>query len=271
MSNHPQPDFAGVQQLLTIMARLRDPSGGCPWDREQTLETIVPYTIEEAYEVADAIHRGDMAELRHELGDLLFQVVFYSQITSEQGLFDFADVVAAISDKMLRRHPHVFGDAEIADAEEQSQAWERHKAEERAQRAESGLLAGVAGSLPALIRAEKLQRRAAKVGFDWDAPEPVLDKISEELDELRAALGSGASLPRLEEELGDLMFSCVNLARHLRLHPEQAVAGANRKFERRFARIETELARTGRTPADSSQPELERLWRLAKDEEQPPK
>ena len=246
-------DDSGMPGLLAIMARLRDPDNGCPWDREQTLETIVPFTIEEAYEVADAIHRGDLGDLRDELGDLLFQVVFYAQIASERGAFGFAEVVAAISDKMLRRHPHVFGDAEIGSAEEQRRAWERHKAEERAQRSAYGLLDGVAGSLPALIRAEKLQRRAAKVGFDWDAAEPVLDKIAEELGELRSEIRAGAAAARLEDELGDLLFSCVNLARHLGLHPEQAIAGANRKFEHRFAEIEADL---------------ERLWQQVKCAEQ---
>ena len=257
-------DQTGISELLAIMARLRDPGGGCPWDREQTLETIVPYTIEEAYEVADAIHHGDMEALREELGDLLFQVVFYAQIARERGAFGFSEVVSAISNKMLRRHPHVFGDAEIGSAEEQRRAWERHKAGERAQRAAHGLLDGVAHSLPALIRAEKLQRRAAKVGFDWDAPEPVLDKIAEELEELRGEIRAGADAARLEDELGDLLFSCVNLARHLHLHPEQAIAGANRKFEHRFAWIEVELARRGKVLADTSPVELERLWGKAK-------
>jgi len=263
MSEH-HLDQTGLPGLLAIMERLRDPDRGCPWDREQTLETIVPYTIEEAYEVADAIHRGDLEELRDELGDLLFQVVFYAQITRERGAFGFAEVVAAISDKMLRRHPHVFGEAEIGSAEEQRRAWEGHKAEERAKRAAQGLLDGVAGSLPALIRAEKLQRRAAKVGFDWAAPEPVLDKIAEELEELRSEIRTGAGAARLEDELGDLLFSCVNLARHLELHPEQAIAGANRKFERRFSQIEAELARRGQTLEETTPVELERLWEQVK-------
>lgn len=261
-------DQSGMPGLLAIMARLRDPDSGCPWDREQTLESIVPYTIEEAYEVADAIHRGNLEELREELGDLLFQVVFYAQIARELGAFGFDEVVAAISEKMLRRHPHVFGDVEIGSAEEQRRAWERHKAEERAQRPANGLLDGVAGSLPALIRSEKLQRRAAKVGFDWHAPEPVVDKIAEELEELRAEICAGSDATRLEDELGDLLFSCVNLARHLDLHAEQAIAGANRKFERRFRLIEAELARRGEALEDTPSEELERLWATSKHAEQ---
>jgi MazG family protein len=257
-------EHSGMPGLLAIMARLRDPDDGCPWDREQTLESIVPYTIEEAYEVADAIHRGNLEELREELGDLLFQVVFYAQIARELGAFGFDEVVAAICEKMLRRHPHVFGDTEIGSAEEQRRAWERHKAGERAQRAANGLLDGVAGSLPALIRAEKLQRRAAKVGFDWRAPEPVVDKIAEELEELRAEIRAGSDAKRLEDELGDLLFSCVNLARHLGLHPEQAIAGANRKFERRFGLIEAELGRRGHALEDTAPDELERLWTMSK-------
>ena len=191
-------------------------------------------------------------------------MVFYAQIARERGAFGFAEVVAAITDKMLRRHPHVFGDAEIGSSDEQRRAWERHKAGERAQRAAQGLLDGVARSLPALIRAEKLQRRAAKVGFDWDAPEPVLEKIAEELEELRGEICAGGDTERLEDELGDLLFSCVNLARHLHLHPEQAVAGANRKFEHRFAWIEAELALRGQVLADINPVELERLWAQAK-------
>jgi MazG family protein len=267
MSEH-ELDQTGMSGLLAIMARLRDPDNGCPWDRKQTLESIVPYTIEEAYEVADAIHRGNLEELREELGDLLFQVVFYAQIARELGAFGFDEVVTAISEKMLRRHPHVFGDTEIGSAEEQRRAWERHKAEERAQRAANGLLDGVAGSLPALIRAEKLQRRAAKVGFDWHAPEPVADKIAEELEELRGEIRAGSDAKRLEDELGDLLFSCVNLARHLNLHPEQAIAGANRKFERRFGLIEAELARRGQALEDTPPDELERLWTTSKHAEQ---
>jgi len=259
-----------MQELLNIMERLRDPDSGCPWDLKQTLESIVPYTIEEAYEVADAIHRKDMRELRDELGDLLFQVVFYAQLAKEQGRFDFADVVAAIRDKMLRRHPHVFGDAVIADAEEQRAAWEQHKTEERAERCVHGLLDGIARSLPALLRADKLQRRAAKVGFDWDDPGQVASKVSEELQEVRAEIEDGAPQGRLEEEVGDLLFACVNLARHAGVNPEQGLDTANRKFERRFRFIEQELRTQGRALESAGLEVLDKLWELAKHREREP-
>ena len=253
-----------MQELLNIMERLRDPDKGCPWDRKQTLETIVPYTIEEVYEVADAIHRKDMQELRGELGDLLFQVVFYAQLAKEDGHFDFADVVAAIRDKMLRRHPHVFGDAVIADVEQQRAAWEQHKAEERAERSADGLLDGIARSLPALLRADKLQRRAAKVGFDWDDAAQVTAKVVEELSELRAELEGGAAQGRLEEEIGDLLFACVNLARHAGVNPEQSLDTANRKFERRFQFIEQQLRARGQALEDAGLAVLDGLWEQAK-------
>jgi len=259
-----------MQDLLNIMERLRDPDSGCPWDLKQTLESIVPYTIEEAYEVADAIHRKDMRELRDELGDLLFQVVFYAQLAKEEGQFDFADVVAAIRDKMLRRHPHVFGDAVIADAEEQRAAWEQHKSAERAERSVHGLLDGVARSLPALLRAEKLQRRAAKVGFDWNDHRQVAAKVVEELDELRAEIKDGAPQGRVEEEVGDLLFACVNLARHAGVNPEQGLDTANRKFERRFRFIENQLQAEGRDLESAGLEVLDKLWELAKHQEQQP-
>ena len=234
-----------IDELVDIMARLRDPERGCPWDVQQTFATIAPYTLEEAYEVADAIERGDMPELRDELGDLLFQVAFYTQMAREQQLFDFDAVHDAICDKMVRRHPHVFADARVADAEEQSHAWERFKAAERHGKGgeAAGQLAGVARALPALVRAEKLQRRAAKVGFDWDDVTGVAEKVREELDELAQARSDGAPEARQAEELGDLLFSCVNLARHLGIDAEQALRGANEKFERRFGAMERLLAR----------------------------
>ncbi len=230
-----------INELIEIMARLRDPQGGCPWDREQTFATIVPYTIEEAYEVADAIERGDMGELRDELGDLLFQVVFYAQMAREQGSFDFSDVVQAINTKMLRRHPHVFADAEVADVAEQSLAWERLKAEERRKKAEEGAhsqLDGVAQALPALLRAEKLQKRAAKVGFDWPDVAGVVAKVNEELNEITDELEDAGDAVRLREEVGDLLFSCVNLARRLEVDAESSLREANGKFEKRFRRME---------------------------------
>ena len=259
-----------MQRLLEIMARLRDPQHGCPWDREQSFSTIAPYTIEEAYEVADAIEQGAMDELRDELGDLLFQVAFYTQMAREQELFDFDQVVAGICDKMVRRHPHVFGDATVEGVEAQSHAWERLKAEERQRkgRQQSGQLAGVARALPALLRAEKLQKRAAKVGFDWPDCTGVLGKVREELEELEQAQRDSESHQRQFEELGDLLFSCVNLARHLGLDAEQALRQANGKFERRFGAMEAALAAQQRPLAEVDIEELERLWEQVKSEEQ---
>ena len=219
-----------IERLLKIMERLRDPETGCEWDRVQTFETIAPYTIEEAYEVADAIERGDVPELKDELGDLLLQVVFHSRIAEEAGHFSFADVADAISDKMERRHPHIFGDADT------SPGWEQIKAEERGAKAAHGALAGVARGLPALLRAEKLQKRAARVGFDWPDAQGARDKISEELDEVEQAPSPEAR----EEEIGDLLFAVVNWARKLGVDPESALRGANAKFERRFASMEAE-------------------------------
>jgi MazG family protein len=255
-----------IDRLLEIMARLRDPERGCPWDREQTWGSISPHTIEEAYELADAIERGDTAHVRDELGDLLFQVVFQSRIAEEQALFGFGDVVDAISDKLERRHPHVFGDATIADAAEQTAAWERHKADERkATTGQQGVLDGVALGLPALTRAAKLGTRAARVGFDWPDASGVLDKVREELDELQRAAASGQSA-HMREELGDLLFSVAQLARHLQVDPEGALRDAGGKFERRFRRIEALLAEQGRVPAGATADELEALWAQAKRE-----
>jgi ATP diphosphatase len=258
-----------IQQLLEIMRRLRDPQGGCPWDRAQTFETIVPHTLEEAYEVADAIERGDLDELCDELGDLLFQVVFYAQLAAEQGAFDFEDVAARISDKLVRRHPHVFRDERIDSAEAQTQAWEQYKERERQAKAEReqrapGALDGVSLALPALVRAAKLQRRAARVGFDWTAVGGVVDKLDEELAELRAVIAAPSSLPqRRGEELGDLLFTCVNVARHLDIDAEAALRGANAKFERRFRIMEDNLRPRGGV-AGVNADEREAAWELAK-------
>jgi len=244
-----------MSKLLEVMARLRDPQDGCPWDLRQTYQTIVPYTLEEAYEVADAIQRGEMGELRDELGDLLFQVVFYSQIASEQGHFDFDAVARGICDKMIRRHPHVFGDAEYRDDAQLRDAWEQHKADERKRRgldgvdvdegtAQNSQMDGVARALPALIRAEKLQKRAARVGFDWPDIGGALTKTHEEFTEVEAELAA-ADPARLQDELGDLMFALVNVIRLAGLDAEQTLSQANEKFERRFRALETTLHEAG--------------------------
>lgn len=258
-----------MARLLEIMARLRDPQSGCPWDKEQNFRTIAPYTVEEAYEVADAIEREDWPALREELGDLLFQVVFYAQMGREKAWFDFADIARDIAAKMERRHPHVFGNTKIETAEDQTRAWENHKAAERGAKAigiaEHSALDGVPLALPSLTRAEKLQKRAARVGFDWPEAAQVLDKIEEEIGELRAELKTGSKPgPRTEDELGDLLFALVNLARHLGHDADQALRGTNAKFERRFRFIEAELAKAGRRPDQASLDEMEALWQRAK-------
>ena len=259
-----------VRQLLEIMSRLRDPEHGCPWDLRQTYSTIVPYTLEEAYEVADAIQRDDMHELRDELGDLLFQVVFYSQIAMEEGHFDFNQVAQSICEKMLRRHPHVFSDAEYRSDEELRQAWEHAKAQERELRCSTertSLLDGIARALPALIRAEKLQKRAADVGFDWPDEKGVLEKVHEELDEVQTELGHG-NTSRLQDELGDLLFSIVNLVRQLGLNAEQTMSRANEKFERRFRAMEAAFEQRGRHKLDRLSPEeWDQAWEVVKSEE----
>jgi MazG family protein len=249
-----------IERLLEIMARLRDPKGGCPWDLEQNFATISPYTIEEAYEVADAISRGDMEGLKDELGDLLFQAVFHAQMAKEAGLFDFGDVVASISDKMLRRHPHVFGDAKVANAAEQTTAWEDHKAKERAKKPGTGALDGVPVALPSLLRAVKLQKRAAQVGFDWKEAAPILEKLSEEISELVSEMKAGAPMDRVTDEFGDILFVCANIARHLEVDPEAALRSTNDKFTRRFKRVEEILASRGKTAAQSSLEEMDALW-----------
>ena len=251
-----------MQQLLEIMQRLRDPEKGCPWDVEQDFSTIAPYTIEEAYEVADAIARGDMTDLKDELGDLLFQVVFHAQMASEQGSFDFDDVHQAVCDKMLRRHPHVFEDVEIRDATHQTKVWENYKAEERKEKGEHSLMAGIPAGMAELQRSVKLQKRAAKVGFDWGSPAPVMHKFKEELVEMQQAMDSG-SLDAMEDELGDLLFVATNLARQLKLDPGTALRRANAKFERRFRAVEE--AAGGHDALNAmSLDEMESLWQTVK-------
>jgi len=267
MTSRPSP----IERLKTIMATLRDPQRGCPWDVEQTFRTIAPYTIEEAYEVADAIERDDMAALKEELGDLLFQVVFHARMGEEAGLFTFDDVADVLADKMVRRHPHVFGTSEIKTAAAQTVAWEEHKAKER--RASYGeaasALAGVPVNLPALARAQKIQKRAARVGFDWGDAVPALEKVDEEVRELRAELTNrtAASPERLEEEIGDLLFAVVNVARLIGADAETALRRATLKFERRFRRVEALLAQSGKTPEQASLSEMDALWDRAKAEE----
>ena len=270
-----------LARLLAVMARLRDPNQGCPWDLQQSFATIAPHTIEEAYEVADAIERGDMAELKDELGDLLFQVVYYAQLADEEDIFDFEDVTRSITEKMIRRHPHIFGDCAVDNADEMTRRWEDQKAAERTARAEisgrsQSALDGVVTGLPALTRAVKLQKRAARVGFDWSRPAPILDKIEEEIGELRDVLcrpaGDGELLAveardRIEDELGDCLFALANLARHLGLDPETAARRTNAKFERRFRLMEHWLGSDGRRPEDLTLTELEALWQRAKDRE----
>lgn len=257
------PD-GGLPRLLEIMARLRDPAGGCPWDLEQDFATIAPYTIEEAYEVADAIERRAWGELEGELGDLLLQTVYHTQMAEEAGLFSFASVTRAIADKMVARHPHVFGDeSRDKTAEDQTRDWEKLKAAERAQKAESGVLDGVAAGLPALTRAVKLQNRAARVGFDWPSTDQVIAKIVEEAGELNEARAH-LSETEVFEEFGDLLFVVANLARHLKIDPEAALRAANGKFTRRFQSIEAALADRGKRPEDSDLAEMDALWDAAK-------
>ena len=260
-----------TERLLRIMARLRDPERGCAWDREQTFATIAPHTVEEAYEVAEAIERGDMAALKDELGDLLFQVVFHSRMAEESGAFVYDDVAQAICTKMVTRHPHVFGTTSVADAEAQTRAWEAGKAaERRAKAAREGridsALDGVATSLPAVTRAVKLQSRAARVGFDWPDVTGVFDKLAEESAELAAELNTGqpADKERLADEVGDILFTCVNLARKLGLDPEQTLRHANAKFERRFRAVEQQVTGAGRRVEDCTLVDLEDAWQQAK-------
>jgi nucleoside triphosphate diphosphatase len=255
-----------IARLIEIMASLRTPGSGCPWDLEQTFETIAPYTLEEAYEVADAIARGDLMHLKDELGDLLLQVVFHARMAEEKGAFDFGAVVEAITTKLIRRHPHVFADEHGKTAEAVKGLWERIKAEERAERGEAkpaGALAGVPTALPALTRALKLQNKAGSVGFDWNDPRAVLAKIREEADEIEAALDQQDEA-HAATEVGDLLFAVVNLARHLDADPEGILRVTNLKFERRFAFIETALAVRGKAPSDATLQEMDALWDEAK-------
>jgi len=257
-----------IDRLLAIMARLRTPEGGCAWDLEQTFATIAPYTIEEAYEVADAIARDDLKDLKEELGDLLLQVVFHARMAEEQGAFAFDDVADAIAAKMIRRHPHVFAEAAAHTPESQTVSWEATKAEERAakslSKAAPSALDGIALALPALMRADKLQKRAARVGFDWPEPRQVLDKIEEEIRELRAELERDPDSAAVKDEMGDLLFALVNLARHLKLDSEAVLRQGNDKFERRFKAVESKLAGKGRTPEQASLEEMEALWQEVK-------
>lgn len=260
-----------VARLIEIMRALRDPVGGCAWDVAQSFETIAPYTLEEAYEVADAVARGDLVDLREELGDLLLQVVFHAQMADEQGAFDFGGVVEAITTKLIRRHPHVFGPRRDLTPDEVKGQWDAIKAQEKAERAAAraaaglpddspkGALAGAPEALPALTRAEKLQAQAARVGFDWGAVGPVLDKIEEEIGEVREALAGGAA-GRVEEEIGDLLFALANLARHAKVDPEAALRRANAKFVRRFAHVEARLAARGKRPEESTLAEMDAFW-----------
>jgi ATP diphosphatase len=272
----PSPDIA---RLIEIMAALRTPGSGCPWDLEQDFATIAPYTIEEAYEVADAISRGDLDDLKDELGDLLLQVVFHARMAQEQGAFAFPDVVQAITEKLIRRHPHVFGDKQGLDTGEVNVQWDAIKAQEKAAKAarasrsgapaphsvsrRDGALSGVSAGLPALARALKLQQKAGKVGFDWNDPKAVLAKIREETQEIEAELESGKRR-EIEAEIGDLMFAVVNLARHLDVDTETALRATNLKFERRFSAIEDALATQGKTPKDATLDEMDALWNEAK-------
>lgn len=268
-------DVNDIWRLLTIMARLREPQGGCPWDLKQTFATIAPYTVEEAYEVADAIDRGDLDDLKDELGDLLFQVVFHARMAEEQGAFAFADVVAAISDKMERRHPHVFAGMSIADSDALNAMWDAEKKKERLAKhgdaADASALAGVARGLPEWQRAVKLQKKAATVGFDWPGPAPVIEKLKEELEEVRvefdalaAAPGSAEVRDRLEDELGDLLFVAANLARHAKVDPGAALRRANHKFERRFRAMETMAAADGVQLSDLPLDAQDAYWNRAK-------
>jgi nucleoside triphosphate diphosphatase len=276
MTNSGMTPSRDIDRLLDIMAALRTPNTGCPWDLAQDFSTIAPYTLEEAYEVADAIARGELADLREELGDLLLQVVFHARMAQEQGAFDFGDVVQSITEKLIRRNPHVFGDERQHTPQAVEGLWERIKAQEKEEKAArnggnagEGALSGVPVALPALTRALKLQAKASKVGFDWNDPRAVLRKIREEADEIEAELDrSEFDAAAVAAEVGDLLFAAVNLARHLRADPEAVLRQTNRKFERRFAAIERALAAKGKTPAESTLAEMDALWDAAKAEEQ---
>ncbi|AHG21236.1 nucleoside triphosphate hydrolase [Chania multitudinisentens RB-25] len=257
-----------LQRLLTIMKTLRDPQSGCPWDRKQTFATIAPYTLEETYEVLDAIERQDYADLRDELGDLLFQVVFYAQMGQEQGLFDFEQICDAISAKLERRHPHIFGTADVADSAAVSARWEQLKADERAEKALYSVLDDIPNALPALMKAHKIQKRCATVGFDWDTLGPVLGKVYEELDEvMHEAQQAVVDEQKLEEEIGDLLFATVNLSRHLGHKAENALQVANRKFERRFRQVEEIMQQRGLQMKNATLEQMETAWQQVKQQE----
>lgn len=262
-----------IEKLLGIMATLRDPERGCPWDLEQRFETIVPHTLEEAYEVAETIETGELGELCGELGDLLFQVVFYARLAEEQGLFDFGQIVDEIAEKLERRHPHVFGEFHVENAEAQTRAWEAHKAKERAEKAQGndGVLSGVATALPALTRAIKLQKRAARVGFNWPDIFPIFDKIQEELEEVNQEIkldtSHGENQDRVEDEMGDLLFACTNLARYAGINPETALRRSNRKFEKRFGRMEALVSEKEMMLDELDLDTWENLWEQVKAEE----
>ena len=257
-----------LQKLLKIMADLRDPASGCPWDIKQTFETIAAYTVEEAYEVADAIEREDMDDLKNELGDLLFQVVFHSQMASELNQFDFVDVVKAINDKLVRRHPHVFSDKSSKSEAELNRDWEKHKKKERVEKGKisgrNSFLDSVASAMPALRWSEKLQKRAAHHGFDWDDIAPVFDKLNEEIGELKAEIIYQDNQRRISDEMGDILFASVNLARHLGVNPEQALRDSNRKFISRFEVVEQLLTKDGKVMEDCDVEMLEEYWQKAK-------
>jgi len=259
-----------IEHLLEVMERLRDPQKGCPWDKQQTFASLIPYTLEESYEVADAIEKQDYTELQQELGDLLFQVVFYAQIAREQGLFDFDDVAGSISEKLIRRHPHVFADEKVDSVEQQTAAWEEHKRKEREKKVDKTTavseLDGVIKALPALSRAQKLQRRAARVGFDWENIDDVYAKLSEEAAEVKQAVTT-SDPQAMEGEVGDLVFSCVNLARSLDIDTEEATRKACLKFERRFRSVESKVAAQQLTLSDLSAAQLDSLWQAVKAEE----
>lgn len=264
--------MSNIEKLIEIMAQLRDPEQGCPWDLEQSFESIVPHTLEEAYEVAETIETGSLDELCGELGDLLFQVVFYARLAEEQGLFDFTQIVDGIMDKLVRRHPHVFGNENIADAEEQTRAWESHKARERADKSgDAGTLTGIANALPALTRAVKLQKRARQVGFDWPTISPVFDKVLEELDEVKQEIDQVITdknnQQRVEEEIGDLLFACTNLARFARVNPETALRRSNRKFEKRFSQMEAIAEKKSLVLEELEIENWELLWEQVKTKE----
>ena len=257
-----------IDELLEIMSRLRDPEQGCPWDRTQTIDSILPHTMEEVRELADAIERNVMDDLCDELGDLLFHIVFYAQIAGEEGYFDFRDVASGVTKKLYRRHPHVFADEQIDKIEDLNRSWENIKSAERrekeADREHHGLLEGIGSGLPEISRSLKMQRRAAGVGFDWQDPGQVLEKIEEELRELRGEMQSEPERKRLTEEFGDLMFSCINLARHLNIDPDLALSKTNNKFKQRFDYMEKELLKQNRSLRETTSDEMEALWQEAK-------